>query len=162
MFRCPSNGNGNGYGYGQQHSTTNYHRTHSGEHVTKVAQRPGVVLQHHVVHKESFKEVDGGKAPAANNRRCFDNYPMKANNAMAVNHHGGGSHHRYEAYEETYEESSCEEETYAYGAGRHHGHGGGGRRFEYETHEETYEEEEEEAVVGGDGCAQLRRPYCRP
>ena len=71
---------------------------------------PAVPLQHHVVHKESFKEVDGGKkAPAR--ERCFDNYPMmKANNAMAANHHGGGSHHRYGAYEEkeTYEET-CEE-----------------------------------------------------
>jgi len=36
---------------------------------------PAVPLQHHVVHKESFKEVDGGKkAPAR--ERCFDNYPM--------------------------------------------------------------------------------------
>jgi hypothetical protein len=158
MFRCPSNG------YGQPHPTANYHRTHSGEHVTtKVAQKPchagGAVQQHHVVHKESsFKELDGGnKAPAAN-RRCFDNYPMNAAN--------NANHHRYEAYEETYEETNCEEETYAYGAGRHHGHGsgGGGRRFQYQTHEETYEEEEEEVVVGGGGgagWAQLRRPSCR-
>ena len=161
MFRCPSNG------YGQPHPTANYHRTHSGEHVTtKVAQKPchagGAVQQHHVVHKESsFKEVDGGnKAPAANDRRCFDNYPMNAAN--------NANHHRYEAYEETYEETNCEEETYAYGAGRHHGHGsgGGGRRFQYQTHEETYEleEEEEEVVMGGGagaGWAQLRRPSCR-
>jgi len=119
MFRCPSNG----YGYGQPHSTTNYHRTHSGEHVTKVAERPshagGAVLQHHVVHKESFKEVDGGKKQAPARERCFDNYPMmKANNAMAANHHGGGSHHSYGAYEkkETYDyEETCEEtETYEY------------------------------------------------
>ena len=135
--------------YGQPHQpATNYHRTHS-DHATMVAERPppchagGGAVQHHVVvHKETFdEEVDGGQQ----GHRHFHNHrhvkPQTKPMAMMVNHHahGGAGSHRYEAFQETFEEET------SYSAGR---------RDEYQTYEETYEEE---VVVGGGGAAQLQR-----
>ncbi|CAL4946006.1 unnamed protein product [Urochloa decumbens] len=159
-------GYGNGHGQQQHDVNMNYHRTHS-EHVTKFAGNPchaagaGAVQHHTAVHKESFKEVDG--ADCHDPRRghghqqqlqAHRHHGYNNNNHGHGGRHSGGGSHRYENYEETYEES-CEEETYS--AGRHHGHGGGGRRYQYETYEETSYEEEE--VVGGGGCAQLKRGH---
>ncbi|PAN26935.1 hypothetical protein PAHAL_5G048400 [Panicum hallii] len=121
-------------GYGQPQSAMNYHSTHS-EHVTKVAGNPCHAAGSHNNH--------------ALQQQAHRHHGYNSNN------HGGASHRRYETYEETYEEKTT------YRAGRHHGHGhggGGARRYEYETYEETSYEEEQE-VVGGGGCAQLKCGY---
>uniref|UniRef100_K3XT66 Uncharacterized protein n=1 Tax=Setaria italica TaxID=4555 RepID=K3XT66_SETIT len=151
-----------GYGQPQPDMNMNYHRSHS-EHVTKFAGNPrhagcGGAVQHHTaVHKESFEEVDGD---------CYDPRRGHSNHALqqqqqAHRHHNGGGSHRYETYQETYEESceedtyeeSCEEETYS--AGRRHGNGHAGVRELQGDLLVCYEDEEE--VVGGGGYAQLKR-----
>jgi hypothetical protein len=172
MRRSACGGYGSGYGKPEPDTNMNYHRTHS-EHVTKFAGNPchagagaGAVQHHTAVHKESFKEVDGGDCydPRRGHHQQHQQqlqahrpHGYNNNNNHHGRHNGGGSAHRYET---TYEET-CEEEIETYSAGRHHGHGhgGGARRYEYETYEETSYEEEEEVVGGGGGYAQLKRGH---